>query len=72
MRFGSLECGCWWVLVLVVLLSSDGLAGLSGTPILLKQRRHGFKSLSSMANKRDIFAPVTVIQMPDVALFTDR
>lgn len=58
--------------MLVVFLSSAGLAGFCGTPIILKQRRRGFESLFSMANKRDISASLTVIQMPDVALFTDR
>lgn len=57
---------------MVVFLSSAGLAGFCGTPIILKQRRWGFESFFSMANKCDISASLTVIQMPDVALFTDR
>lgn len=30
------------------------------------------KAFFSMANKRDLFASLAVIQMPDVAQFTDR
>lgn len=67
-------CVLWIFLMwLLVSLGVSGvfIYGLSGTPIILKQRIWGFKNLFSMASKQDIFA-LTVIQMPGLALITDQ